>query len=75
LGRRTFPTKPDPRQSHHPGEGRGPVGEVVVTADGASLPPSPNWAPAFAGVVLIFWLSGHAYPSVPDPDSTPSHTQ
>ncbi len=35
----------------HPGEGRGPAGKVAVTARCPSLPPSPNWAPAFAGVV------------------------
>ncbi len=35
---------------YHPGEGRGPIGKVVVTARGASSSPSPDWAPAFAGV-------------------------
>ncbi len=35
----------------HPGEGRGPIGKVEITESSASLPPSPNWAPAFAGVV------------------------
>ena len=39
--------------THHPGEGRGPVGKVVVTADRPTLLPSPNWAPAFAGVVSV----------------------
>jgi len=36
----------------HPGEGRGPIGKVDVTKDGALLATFPNWAPAFAGVVL-----------------------
>ncbi|TCP98057.1 glycosyl transferase family 1 [Sphingomonas sp. PP-F2F-A104-K0414] len=35
--------------SRHPGEGRGPVGKVAVTAFRLSLSPSPNWAPASAG--------------------------
>ncbi|MGA1797533.1 glycosyltransferase [Sphingomonas sp. 4RDLI-65] len=34
---------------HHPGEGRGPIGEVAVTADSPSLSTSPDWAPASAG--------------------------
>ena len=38
-----------PSLSRHPGEGRGPVGKVAVTALQPSLPPSPNWAPASAG--------------------------
>ena len=41
----------DPRNKHHPGEGRGPVGKVAVTTDRAPLAPSPNWAPASAGEV------------------------
>ena len=36
---------------HHPGGGRGPVGQVVVTTDRAQLATFPNWAPASAGVV------------------------
>jgi len=36
-------------ESHHPGEGRGPVGEVAVTERNPSLPTSPNWTPASAG--------------------------
>ncbi len=35
--------------SHHPGEGRGPVGEVAVTERGPGSSTSPNWAPASAG--------------------------
>ncbi len=38
---------------YHPGEGRGPVGKVVVTKRGSPLATSPNWAPAFAGVVQV----------------------
>ena len=38
-------------KSFHPGEGRGPIGKVGMTTDSATLPPSPNWAPAFAGAV------------------------
>jgi glycosyltransferase involved in cell wall biosynthesis len=37
--------------SHHPGEGRGPVGKVAVTADSPSSSTSPNWTPASAGAV------------------------
>jgi glycosyltransferase involved in cell wall biosynthesis len=37
--------------SHHPGEGRGPVGKVAVTADSPSPSTSPNWTPASAGAV------------------------
>jgi glycosyltransferase involved in cell wall biosynthesis len=37
--------------SHHPGEGRGPVGKVAVTPDSPSPSTSPNWAPASAGEV------------------------
>ena len=42
-----------PEPPHHPGGGRGPIGKVVVTRDCAPLATSPNWAPAFAGVVLV----------------------
>ncbi len=35
---------------YHPGEGRGPIGKVVVTERSPALATSPNWAPAFAGV-------------------------
>jgi hypothetical protein len=31
-------------------EGRGPIGEVVVTMRSPLSAKSPNWAPAFAGV-------------------------
>ncbi|MBP2512843.1 glycosyltransferase involved in cell wall biosynthesis [Sphingomonas sp. PvP018] len=37
--------------SHHPGEGRGPVGKVAVTPDSPSSSTSPNWTPASAGEV------------------------
>ncbi len=37
--------------SHHPGEGRGPVGKAAVTADSPSPSTSPNWTPASAGEV------------------------
>ncbi len=36
---------------HPPGEGRGPIGEVVVTTRISQLATFPSWAPAFAGVV------------------------
>ncbi|SFN74212.1 glycosyltransferase [Sphingomonas sp. OK281] len=35
--------------SRHPGGGRGPIGEVAVTAHNPSLSTSPDWTPAFAG--------------------------
>ena len=44
-------TPGSPPTHDHPGEGRGPIGEAAVTTCNPSLPPSPNWAPAFAGVV------------------------
>ncbi len=37
--------------SHHPGEGRGPVGKAAVTADSPSPSTSPNWTPTSAGEV------------------------
>jgi len=37
--------------SHHPGEGRGPVGKAAVTTDSPSSSTSPNWTPASAGAV------------------------
>ena len=37
---------------YHPGGGRGLIGEVDVTGDRPLSSPFPNWAPAFAGVVL-----------------------
>jgi TolB protein len=40
-------------QTYHPGEGRGPVGEVAETAAALHYPCLPNWAPAFAGVDVI----------------------
>ena len=39
----------------HPGEGRGPIGEVGVTECRLKLATFPNWAPAFAGVVQVGW--------------------
>jgi len=42
---------PSVSDTHHPGEGRGPVGKVVVTGRTWQCA-VPNWAPAFAGVVL-----------------------
>jgi len=43
---------------HHPGEGRGPIGKVAVTERCTPLATLPNWAPAFAGVVLQFmWVA------------------
>jgi glycosyltransferase involved in cell wall biosynthesis len=45
------PSGSDLNLSHHPGEGRGPIGKVVVTADSPSSSTSSNWAPASAGVV------------------------
>ena len=41
-----------PLHGTHPGGGRGPVGKVEVTMRGPWSATSPNWAPAFAGVVL-----------------------
>ncbi len=37
--------------SHHPGEGRGPVGKAAVTPESPSPSTSPNWTPASAGEV------------------------
>ncbi|TCP72564.1 hypothetical protein C8J43_101302 [Sphingomonas sp. PP-CE-1G-424] len=37
----------------HPGEGRGPVGKAGVMERCAQSRSSPNWAPAFAGVVGV----------------------
>ena len=37
---------------NHDGEGRAPIGNAVVMERDPKLPPSPNWAPAFAGVEL-----------------------
>jgi hypothetical protein len=36
---------------HHPGEGRGSGGKADPTERCTSLPTSPTWAPAFAGVL------------------------
>ena len=33
---------------HHPGEGRGPIGEVAVASGSPSLSTSPHWAPVSA---------------------------
>jgi len=38
---------------HHPGEGRGPIGKVAIIKRHPQLARSPNWTPAFAGVVAI----------------------
>ncbi len=46
--------------SNHPGEGRGPVGKVAVTADSPSSSRSPNWAPASAGVACSHEMEGEA---------------
>ena len=43
--------RPQPPPNLHPGEGRGPVGKVVMTKDDPLSGKSPNWASAFAGVV------------------------
>ena len=37
----------------HPGGGRDLIGKVVVTERSSPLSAYPNWAPAFAGVVLM----------------------
>ncbi len=50
------PAKAATPHCHHPGEGRGPVGKVVVTKRSPQLATSPNWTPAFAGVVPLEWL-------------------
>jgi len=41
---------------YHPGEGRGPVGKVVITKRSPQLATSPNWAPASAGVGIFYAL-------------------
>ena len=38
---------------YHPGEGRGPIGRAAVTKRCPQLAASPDWAPAFAGVVAV----------------------
>ncbi len=47
--------------SHHPGEGRGPVGKAAVTADSPSPSMSPNWTPASAGEVKSGLVIGSAH--------------
>ncbi|NII59200.1 glycosyltransferase involved in cell wall biosynthesis [Sphingomonas aerolata] len=47
--------------SHHPGEGRGPVGKAAVTADSPSPSTSPNWTPASAGEVKSGLVIGSAH--------------
>ncbi|WP_235516286.1 glycosyltransferase [Sphingomonas sp. Leaf226] len=47
--------------SYHPGEGRGPVGKVAVTADSPSSSTSPNWTPASAGEVKSGLVIGSAH--------------
>ena len=46
----------DPGLNRHPGEGRGPAGKVLITEGGPPLSSSPNWAPAFAGVVPVYGI-------------------
>ncbi|VXC58774.1 hypothetical protein SPHINGOT1_120009 [Sphingomonas sp. T1] len=48
----------------HSGEGRGLVGKAGVTKRRLPLSPSPNWAPAFAGVVA-FWGECSSPPPLP----------
>ncbi len=50
-----------PTPSHHPGEGRGPVGKAAVTADSPSPSTSPNWTPASAGEVKSGLVIGSAH--------------
>jgi len=52
--------------SHHPGEGRGPVGKVAVTPDSPSPSTSSNWTPASAGEVKsgVVISSAHADPLI-----------
>jgi len=48
--------------SHHPGEGRGPVGKAAVTPDSPPPPTSLNWTPASAGEVKSGLVIGSACP-------------
>ena len=41
------------QKDYHPGEGRGPIGKVAVMKRAPTLTTFTNWAPAFAGVVLL----------------------
>ncbi len=50
-----------PTHTHHPGEGRGPVGKAAVTPDSPSPSTSPNWTPASAGVVKSGLVIGSAH--------------
>jgi len=52
--------------SHHPGEGRGPVGKAAVTPDSPSPSTSPNWTPASAGEVKsgLVLSEAHADPLI-----------
>ncbi len=45
---------------HHPGEGRGPVRGRSQPRVARRYYGLPNWAPAFAGVVLGCWTAGRA---------------
>jgi glycosyltransferase involved in cell wall biosynthesis len=47
--------------SHHPGEGRGPVGKAAITADSPSPSTSPNWTPTSAGEVKSGLVIGSAH--------------
>jgi hypothetical protein len=46
---------------NHPGEGRGPIGMAGVTDCRVLSRPSPNWAPAFAGVVAVVGIGEEAF--------------
>ena len=48
-----FPLRPTPVEEYHPGVGRGPIGKANVMMRTAPSAASPNWAPAFAGVVFL----------------------
>ena len=50
---------------YHPGGGRDPIGNVEITARNPLSPPSLNWAPAFAGVVIGVERSGTALATPP----------
>ncbi len=50
MFRSLSPRRPAMISSLLPGEGRGPGGEVFVTARAVLAAASPSWAPAFAGV-------------------------
>ena len=66
--------------AHHPGlpattPAKAGVGKVVVTKGNAPLATSPNWAPAFAGVVLVGYdeMEGKSAPPIIDRRARDTH--